>query len=406
MNIYKKGIHGSEKIKIFAGVGLFCLCILAKTQGSFLLWGIGILFSLSSVIVSCNYKLIIKFNRKQLLLISAWIIFCLSYTVTSSNVGEAISGIIQMTLFFLLVTFGTFLADFYDKDTIEKTFMGICFIIFITALYGIFEYITSSNPLNSFFYVQRELLDSETARTMSVYIHPIYFSQVLIIGICINYYFNKSYAKRLIYNLAFVFALYTTKTRGAWIIFAILLLLITTRWIKNNGRLKKKSIFWGFFVIACLLIMNYQFNFFSSIISRFAALEGGASIGQRMDAGNYIINSFFHSSLLNQILGHGMLGTANELRQVTFFYQEFVATDNQWISWLYNNGLIFVLIIILFTIYAIVMFLKSKDPIIKFMVTIYLAYLGLSFFVEIGSAFAGNLFFFIPMGYLLRQNIK
>lgn len=395
----------AEKLKVLLGVCFFCFCIFAKTQGSFLLWGIGIVLLLCLAITLNNFKIKIKIDKRQIFLFSAWIIFCVSYVLTSSR-GEAINGIIQMTMFFMLIIYGTFLADFHRNVIIEKIFMGICFVIFVTALYGIFEYITSSNPLNSLFYIQRELIGNDNTRTMSIYLHPIYFSQVIIIGLCINYFFNRSYVKKLIYNIVLIFALYTTKTRGAWIVFGFLLVAALINWINNRKKLNKINIFLGIIFFICLLMLNFKFNIFSSVIERFEELEGGASVGQRMEAINYIINRFFQSSLIRKFIGHGMLGTAHELSRVTFFYQDFVATDNQWVSWLYNNGLIFILFLIAFTIYAVILFFKTKDNITKFMVTIYLVYLGLSFFVEIGSAFAGNLFLFIPIGYLLRQDIK
>ena len=155
-----------------------------------------------------------------------------------------------------------------------------------------------------------------------------------------------------------------------------------------------------------IVILNLKFGIIANIVQRFEELDGGASFGQRAEAINYIMDRFNHSSILGKFIGHGVLGTYHELSKVTFFYQNFVATDNQWVSWIYNNGIIFVLFVIAFTIYAVKIFFETNDNITKFMVIIYLVYLGLSFFVEIGSAFAGNLFLFIPIGYLLNKEIK
>ncbi len=395
-----------EMHKIRLGVAFFCICILAKTQGSFMIWAMGILMVLLFSVALNNFKLRLVLDKKNALLLGAWVIFCTSFIVVS-NRSEAIKGIMQMTMFFGIIIYGMILADTYKDDAIEKMFMGICFVIFISSLYGIYEYITLSNPLNKFFYVQKELLNNDNSRAMSIYLHPIYFSQVIIIGFCINYYFNKSYFKRNIYNLVFLFALYTTKTRGAWIIFGVLFVLSILSKSRNRQKLIKKSnLLFSAIFISVLVAVNLKFDILASVFERFGQLKGGASMGQRTEAVNYILNQFLHSSWIRKLIGHGVLGTSHQLSKVTFYYNDFVATDNQWVSWLYNNGLIFVAFIIAFTIYAIYLYVKTKDNIVRFMVTIYLAYLGLSFFVEIGSAFAGNLFLYIPIGYLLRQNIK
>lgn len=400
MNSIKK-----EKTKVFLGVFFFCFCIFAKMKGSFQIWAAGVIFLLLGVIAVNDLKISIKINKRQVLTFVAWLVFCISYVLTS-NINEALNGIIQMTMFFLIIVYGKFIADTYGELAVEKMFMGICNIIFITALYGIFEYLTSSNPLKVFFYVQKELLNNDNSRTMSIYLHPIYFSQVLVIGICINYFFNKSYTKKIIYYFALIFALYTTKTRGAWLAFGVLLTVVFINWIVRKHRINSMNIFLGLLSIVGLVILNLKFGIIANIVQRFEELDGGASFGQRAEAINYIMDRFNHSSILGKFIGHGVLGTYHELSKVTFFYQNFVATDNQWVSWIYNNGIIFVLFVIAFTIYAVKIFFETNDNITKFMVIIYLVYLGLSFFVEIGSAFAGNLFLFIPIGYLLNKEIK
>lgn len=397
----------SIPIKPAIGVLFFIMCIIAKMVGNLYVWAGSIVFMCVTLIVINGGKIYSKRGIKQFLTILAWILFCGAYLIVSPNVAEFINGAIQMTMFFLLIFYGIFIADSYNEYEKNCMFRAICTIIFITALYGIFEYVFSYNPLSRFFYVQRSLLDDATTRrSMSVYLHPIYFSQVLVIGACINHYFNNNTTKRLIYHLVFFIALYTTKTRGAWITYGVMALYLFLTSLKGKKYINKNRIYLTVAIVVILVIANYRFNLLGSVGERFGQFSDSASIDQRMGALNYILKQFNSSSILNKILGHGVLGTVHELSKVTFNYQDFIATDNQWLSWLYNNGLLFICFLLAIVIYSVVIFYTNKsDNITRFMVTIFLAYLGMSFFVEIGSAFAGNLFLFIPIGYIVRQEI-
>ena len=133
------------------------------------------------------------------------------------------------------------------------------------------------------------------------------------------------------------------------------------------------------------------------------------SEGQRIGSIIYILKDFiFNSNFIQMIIGHGYLASCDKMLQVVIVIENFSTTDNQFLTILYDYGLVGLLITIGFIVKNLIHVLKNKN---MDMFYIHLALLGFwvnSFFYE--SLRWSNVFtialFLIGVLIYSNENIK
>lgn len=142
-------------------------------------------------------------------------------------------------------------------------------------------------------------------------------------------------------------------------------------------------------IIICLIFYKYILHIFEVIYNRFYIVNTDAGYGskaQRLGAANLILNKIFNSqSILNTIIGNGYSSLKYFLIDNTVLIQNFTAADNQYLTFLYEVGIIGVSSYVVFLIYLLKN-IKYKNNICKISIFIF-------------WSISINMFFYEPIGW-------
>ena len=158
--------------------------------------------------------------------------------------------------------------------------------------------------------------------------------------------------------------LLSTRSRSAWIALALMVVLFLIK--SSSDKLDKKKIFFLIFCIAAGIVFTFTPQFetiYEFIFSRFSGTMESASATQRLGSYAYIFMRLIGGNPIHIFFGYGE-GAANSVMEMTTItLASFATTDCQYLTILYNYGLLGLLMIILFAIKIVKNYFKTAcDP--------------------------------------------
>lgn len=247
-----------------------------------------------------------------------------------------------------LYIFSYIVGGLYYKANSLETIQGLDNlkkIFFVIAIYGIFEFILCKNIIANRLgfhiispYQITAIQNHLIYRVRTVFMHPIVYGNVLVIAIALNYF--SSNKRKWIYYLVFSLNIFLTKSRSTWIVFLIEILILIYIERKNNVSKKIITLIGGILVLLIVILFETDIGIFSLILNRFTELKGSDSLNQRAGVIPVLFNLFFNSSLFQMIFGHGAHASKIIMKNVTIAIKNFGTVDNEWLSVLYDFGII------------------------------------------------------------------
>lgn len=274
----------------------------------------------------------------------------------------------------------------YGNDYFNQFFINFIRIMLIFNIISIIELTLNTNFWVNFLPEYDRVnfigIGREGFRIFSTFRHPIVYGNILVItiGIIITFrmYFNKVY-----YYINIVLCLvnlYGTRSRSSWIAFVVLILFLLIIKIKQCTRMKKKKLLLGSMTVILISIImigifgNEVLQILQTIIDRFSFSDNNIeSKTQRIGAIKNILNSFNHN-ILSLFIGNGMRTTGKFMIENQVLLDGFMSVDNQYITMLYDMGIVFLIVVILYivnSIFSIFTYMCSKDrlPILIIVIT-------------------------------------
>lgn len=316
-------------------------------------------------------KKIKKFNKKSITLL---IFIVITLFISNIFISDDIYIILKNILFIYNIILIYLLIYLKGKKYCKEFFVQIRNIGFILAIFSIIENIFRLNIMYQFIidpeqkqYLIQSLLVNDY-RVASIFGHGIVYGNFLVCIFFIGIYCKfKNIFLRYTFNLIIIINIYLTRSRSIWIAFVIMLIFQ----LISNINIKKinKNIYIKIFVSIAIILfitifMNNQIEIlFKNIVYRFAEMNtslGEASKIQRIGTIYLIINKIFSGSFIQMLIGHGYGSVNYVMLSNTVYINNFATTDNQYISIMYNFGLIITITYIIFLIKIIIELIKDN----------------------------------------------
>lgn len=333
-----------------------------------------------------------KTKKTTLLFIIMSIVFLLMNILINNNFNVDILRVFNIVNIISLLIMAK--SNDVNMDIFYKVFM---IFINILCLFGIYEFIFKYNIFNEYLvvnngdFVDLSLTTFRNYRVFTIYTHPIVFGNTLIVAflICKSKIVNI-YIRCFSYTLI-VINILLTKSRSSWIAFFIVVILINFKKIRSSNRKIKLnkmmlSIFGVIVFIISYIIFYEQFmSVVSFIFNRFSELvdgQGSISKDQRLGAIRFILEKISSGHILNLLFGYGIGSSKNLFANVTLL-ANIATTDNQFLSIIYDFGIIGFLFFIFISIKVIYVFIKTNSKILSNSCLIYIGIIVNSFFYTI-----------------------
>ncbi|WP_072449760.1 O-antigen ligase family protein [Blautia sp. Marseille-P3201T] len=252
---------------------------------------------------------------------------------------------------FCTILVGYYYSEYSDEKSRKKMYYIIYILILISVAYGFYQNIAGIGW-------------GYNSRMDSFFGHPITYGSILIFGFWMTLYLFKSVLVRGVFNIYIIMGLLSTRSRSAWIALALMVVLFLIK--SSSDKLDKKKIFFLIFCIAAGIVFTFTPQFetiYEFIFSRFSGTMESASATQRLGSYAYIFMRLIGGNPIHIFFGYGE-GAANSVMEMTTItLASFATTDCQYLTILYNYGLLGLLMIILFAIKIVKNYFKTAcDP--------------------------------------------
>jgi hypothetical protein len=210
---------------------------------------------------------------------------------------------------------------------------------------------------------------------MSVFGHPIIGGLFFVIAFLLNIYIIKSPIK-YIFQIILLVNIYSTKSRSAWIALSIVIILYGIIQLKNKRVMKLsltyKKLFYVFVSLIILFIGSiYLFSnintLINSIMTRFGdslTLGTNSTDGsnlQRTMTISAILSNQFNGKVIHLFFGNGLTSSVDFMLSHQMVIPNFNTTDNQYLTWLYDLGLLPLIVYFSILIYLIRNLFKNRS---------------------------------------------
>lgn len=215
-------------------------------------------------------------------------------------------------------------------------------------------------------------------RTISVFGNPIISASVFAILFLLNMYYIKNGFKYIL-QIVLLINIYSTMSRSSWLGLIFVLILYSLKNFKFEKEILNKkmtkvqagTIILGFGVILSglfLMIVNYDI-IINEILARFGdSLSRNStdiSNTQRLETFPYIFARLKNTNALNLFFGSGMDASQNMMKSITIVLEGFTTTDNMFLTFLVDFGLIFTILYIGLVVFSLIRYFFGKTN--KFM---------------------------------------
>ena len=367
--------------------------------GLYNLISICILFIL--IFVYFIYKKKLMFNKKLIYIIPIFLIFAI-YNINLSIVNTK-KIFVTFSCFFCGFLFSKINNDIYTKKLLKT----INYILLGTCIYGVVE-----SLIGNFLDIYTVRVYAATYRIHSIFLHPIIFSLMMLIAFWLSYYLIENRILKFIFCMMSLYCIVMTLTRSAWVAFVITVILNIIKRKLNKGSLfnfGKKVSKWKLIELIIILIIIFiistKFNLLSIVNRmslRWGTLNNSMSVTYRSNAIYTLFASrLSDNNIIHWLIGSGYHGVQKAAANAGIYFGTVGnnVIDNQWISVFYDFGLIGIFVMIYIFVRSIIIFLKTKEIILKLMSLICFVCLFMGFFCDIfeWSTAANITFLFIGL---------
>lgn len=354
-----------------------------------------------------NMKIYKKYMNTRLLIIIS-LLFMNIIIVTLINVTNVddFKRWIFVLIAILNLLIGIQSSVLFNNKYIRNGLIQINNIMMIINIYGIIEFIVKENYFVQFIMNEYRSnlhvwsFKTELYRNFTVFSHPIIYANILIIVFWINKFLCKNKFLRYFNYILIIVNIYATKSRSSWISFAltITIYIIYLLYKANKiGKIKSKNILMITFTSVILVILYKPIvePLSNEIIQRFCELltpSGNVSSSQRLGAISYVLSEIMNGNILGLLFGHGFRSIQSLMAQTMISIQGFLVADNQYITVIWEYGIIGLICSISIIIYSISIIFKDNED-----TSVLLALILISIHI--------NMFFYEIDGWLLISNI-
>lgn len=277
-------------------------------------------------------------------------------------------------------------------------------------IYGIFEFFVGKSYIYQ--YINSDAKNwqvtaffSENYRPFSVFINPIVYGNVLVCLFWIYKYLYKNYKFNILFMLLTLLNLYSTKSRSSWIAFIVTYFIYIVSKVYNFWKKKNENNFTKvklvsketvmkkiFLIIVVFLIVTYFHNNiilgFTKIYNRFSIVFNDQSNDisklQRLGTINLVNEYMTDNGTLKFLFGNGFGASTNFMKNNIVVIPGFTTTDNQYVSYFFDFGLIGLLLYLSLIIKAVFNYFNNiYDDYYRVYILIFLSICVNMFFYEI-----------------------
>ena len=248
---------------------------------------------------------------------------------------------------FCTILVGYYYSQYSDNKSRKRLYYIIYILILVSVAYGFYQNVAGIGW-------------GYNSRMDSLFGHPIIYGSILIFGFWMTLYLFKSTLLRIVFNIYIVMGLLSTRSRSAWIALALMVVVFLIK--SSSDKLNKKKIYFLIFYIAVGIAFTFTPQFesiYESIFSRFSGTMESASATQRLGSYAYIFLRLISGNPIHIFFGYGEGAANNVMEMTTITLTSFATTDCQYLTILYNYGLIGLLMIISFGIKLIKSYFKT-----------------------------------------------
>ncbi|URZ14841.1 O-antigen ligase family protein [Clostridium felsineum] len=331
----------------------------------------------SELIKNFNLSRRISFKIKESCMVSLFIFCCFLSTIYNfslTNTGK-------LLIIFLMVPITIIIVIKYGYEYIVKFLKASLNFVVLFNFVGIYEILSKKNIFFEFLSesLQGDKISFQTTygydefRVYSAFGHPIIYGNILVVFFFICILLEKSTYKKIVFSSVILMNLYFTKSRSSWLAFFVILILYLINRIiynnKNNKKLKLKVNYIIAFDFITILVsfLLYKSGVIKKIYERFMLIElgDGSKIQRVVTIGN-IINNWINSNWFIKLFGNGYDTVKDFMMNNQVLMQGFQYTDNQYMTMLYEFGVISVVIYIIILIFYIkkIIFTENKFEIL------------------------------------------
>jgi hypothetical protein len=359
----------SEYLNILTGM---CICIILS---QYLGEKFKFLFEIYLVLIM-PYLFIIKkkiynikidsIKKPFLIYLVAMYLIC---TLIEFNDGGVITSFFRM---FLLSLICYRIIAVYGKNYIVDFFSGFTKIMFIINIIGIYEGINNTNLFYKYLPPSYEERFSNIGLTIfresSVFIHPIIFGNILVITLAILFILKNKFSVlyKFISVILIFINLYNTQSRSSWLACIALIVLYILLKVKNKKILTTKNLLKIFLTILLLgsfiIIFNKQVISVTEQINYRITFEDGSEVSknQRLGAAKNVIENISKHPI-QIICGNGINSIHKFMENNVVELNEFNIADDQYITFIYDVGLGFVIVYIIYILKCLQYAFKTND---------------------------------------------
>ena len=280
------------------------------------------------------------FNHAFFIICSLTIILIAGVLLTSSGIAASVLNVGSLVLLLLL---GMSYALSKDAEWFVEGLLLVRNVVLTVSVLSVLmevflnvRFVTdgSAPPLSIV-----PIENRESYRLRSIFGHAIVYAQVLLVCLVINAYFERNKILKATIGLFLLCMIFLTKTRGAWIICALMLAYLILKQIKSGKKDAIKYITLFLPVALLLIILVYKFGLIEEIVRRFGQLSTDVSFSQRYGAIHYMLQRFSEKPLF-WLFGNGFSSSGEVISRATIEIRHFATVDNGYIAMLYEYGII------------------------------------------------------------------
>lgn len=293
-----------------------------------------------------------------------WII-TMSTLLSGIVLEDAFSRAIQVIIYCVMMLYPNFLLNKYDENYIFSGMETIANVIWITALFGIYEGLLKSNILIHLFRTDIVLyMDGLPGyRVCSLYLQPVICAHVFLIPIL--YFINQKTGGfwKYLKIITLLIALLLTKSRSSWITLCFCQVVYSLKHFRRKLTVSKTKTLRQIGFLTILIFLAIKFSVVDFMIDRFNQFteSGTHSIIQRSGIIEFVLGESLKSNPFKLLFGHGHEASFYLLKNHVIYIKDFTTTDNEWISFLYNYGVITVFFAAGILLKAIKNYMISED---------------------------------------------
>lgn len=267
-----------------------------------------------------------------------------------------------------------YILNFYKQFVFFMNILTVANIYEIYSKKSIFAGLISSAASNAGSW-QLYAFGSDQFRTFSVFEHPIVYGLFLVILFWCNSFIIKTSFLKYILQINVIINLYFTQSRSAWGAFITTLILYIIKLIAVKLKERRISIKFTYKKISISLFILSIFTFiigffynatiidiYNKIYNRLLIATsnsyGDMARLQRLGTDEAVGNFMTTHGIVNFLFGNGFRAADQFMHNTIIAIPNFNTTDNQYLSFFYDFGLIGLMLYILLIVLSIIKFFK------------------------------------------------